>query len=428
MENNLSFPVSFFPDKLQDILFEVSKTYSYPLDYVCCSVLTACSSAIGNSYAIHIKSHWIEKASLFVALIGSPGINKSSPLTWAMSPIDKKDKELYKIYIQNLKDHDRSTEKDKEEPTLQKSIVSDATPEAVVQQLKNNERGILIYIDELSGFLNTFQRYNKGNDEQFYLSLWSGKPVIVDRKTARSIRINDPIVNIIGTIQPGVLEKSFTGKEESGFFDRWLLCYPANAQKEYWSDHDLNYLSQQAYERIINNLLYLSPTVDKFDNIVPNTIIYSHEALIMLKKWQKDNTDHINKSDEDINRAIRAKIEIYIHRFCLICELIRHACNEDITNPREISLDALMSAIELCEYFIDMAIRIRNGDPTQNLPKTFKDLVDLMPIDTEFTFANFVERAEFMDLPESTARKWLKRNTGQGKIFAKIKHGTYARQ
>jgi len=428
------FPLSYFPESLAEILAKVSEIYSYPLDYVCCSVLSASATAIGNSNAIHIKNNWIEKSSLFIAMIGSPGVNKSAPLTWAMMPIEKKEKDLYKQYLRNLKDYDQLPAKERDqsiEPILVKTVISDATPEAVVQQLKHNDRGILILMDELAGFLNTFQRYAKGNDEQFYLSAWSGKSVIVDRKTSRSIRINDPIINIIGTIQPGVLEKSFNGKDESGFFDRWLLCHPPDAKKGYWSDYDIDMDSQETYERIIENLMSLNPTIDMWENIIPNRMTYSLAGIEILKKWQRVNTDNINGTTEDVNKAIRSKIETYVHRLALIAELIDHAAkinSELYMKPCEISAQSVRNAVDLCEYFIRMGTNVRSGDPTQNLPLNFKNLLDIIPFDTEFTFDKFIEYAEYLEIPGSTARKWLRKNTGDNKIFIKIKHGFYARQ
>ncbi len=426
------FPLSFFPEKLQRIIIEVSSTYSYPIDYVCCSVLSAAATAIGNSNAIHIKSNWIENVSLFIAIIGTPGVNKSAPLNWAMMPIERREKQIYKEYLRNLRDYDQLPDKEKDkipEPILIKTVISDATPEAVVMQLKHNPRGILILMDELSGFLNTFQRYSKGNDEQFYLSAWSGKPVVVDRKTSRSIRINDPILNIVGTIQPGVLEKSFAGKDESGFFDRWLLCDPIKAVKGYWSDHDISFISQSVYERIIFTLMDLPATVDEYDNTRPHPMTYSKDALNELKMWQRNNTDFINGSSDDITRAIRAKIEIYVHRISLVCELIDFATRQDpgYGKPEEISLESVERGILLCEYFIQMGINVRLGDPADNQPKIFKELLELIPSEIQFTFDQFCEQASMCEISESTARKWLKRNTGTNKIFTKIKHGTYAR-
>lgn len=428
----LEFPFSFFPDELQDIIFEVSATYSYPVEYTCCSVLSAAATAIGNSNSVQIKSNWIEKPSLFIALIGSPGVNKSAPLDWAMQPIEKREKMLYRQYLDNLKEYDLLPDKEKKgEPVLTKTVISDATPEAVVQQLKLNSRGVLLLIDELSGFLNTFQRYSKGNDEQFYLSAWSGKPVIVDRKTSRSVRINDPVINIIGTIQPGVLEKSFIGKEENGFFDRWLLCYPKSAIKGYWADFDINPVVQAQYNYIIERLMDMELTIDAYDNITSNKMPYDIDAMAILKKWQKGNTDFINSSNDDVHKAIRAKIETYIHRFALIAELIKFGCSRTLFSsdkPLTIKSDSVYKAIDLCEYFIRSAIEIRTGDPTENLPSIYKQLIDVIPVNTEFTYQEFVERSNWLDIPESTAKKWLKRNTGKDKIFTKIKHGVYARE
>mgnify|MGYP000010446173 CR=1 FL=1 len=46
---------------------------------------------------------------------------------------------------------------------------------------QDNKRGICLYVDELMSWLKNFNRYNSGSEEQFWLSVFSGKPIILDR-------------------------------------------------------------------------------------------------------------------------------------------------------------------------------------------------------------------------------------------------------
>ena len=46
-------------------------------------------------------------------------------------------------------------------------VVSDITVEALAVILKSNSRGLLLFCDELAGFIKNLNRYNKGGgDEQ----------------------------------------------------------------------------------------------------------------------------------------------------------------------------------------------------------------------------------------------------------------------
>jgi len=416
---------------MQDIILEVCETNRFHPDFLASSILCTSATAIGNTFSIKVTDSWKERCNIFLALVGTPGVNKSAPLTWALDPIEKKEREIYKSYQAYLKDFESNDEnKGKTPGALIKTIVSDATPEAVVQQLHKNERGIMIYNDELSGFINSFQRYSKGNDEQFYLSVWSGKPVVVDRKTQVSIRINQPMLNIIGTIQPSVLSKSFEGKEDNGFFDRWLICCPDNAIKEYWSDVTLEPSTKSNYDFIIQKLLNIELPINQWGDMQPEEVRYSSEAYDSLKVWQKTNTDLINRSEFDSIKAIRSKMETYIHRFCLIKHMIDFACSDDYSPKTSIDTENIKQSILLAEYFIKNAMLTRATDPSESLQGIFKDLYNQLPNqDQPFTTKEFSDICVSLGIPDRTGKRWIDSNTlPKGKLIIKIKHGVYGKK
>lgn len=424
-----NFPLSFFSENLQKIILEVCETNRFHKDFLATSIITTAATAIGNTYCVRVTESWKERCNMFIAIVGTPGVNKSAPLTWALNPIEKRERELYKAYLKYLEEFELDEKNIGKTPGgLIKTIVSDATPEAVVQQLHKNERGILIYNDELSGFINTFQRYSKGNDEQFYLSVWSGKPVVVDRKTSVSIRINLPMLNIIGTIQPSVLEKSFQGKEDNGFFDRWLICKPNDVVKEYWSDVILEPTTKDKYSFIINKLLGLTLYYNPWGDLEPIEIPYSEDAFKELKRWQRKNTDEINNSDLDSTKAIRSKIETYIHRFALLNHLMVYSCSDNHSVRLEIEKESVEQSILLAEYFIQNALLIRSADPSESLMGIEKDLYKMLPHDGIFTTKQFIDICTSCGISDRSGKRWLDKNCiPKGKLITKVKHGIYAK-
>lgn len=421
------FPVDFFPTKLRDIILETAANYNFNLDFLSGSVYSACASSIGGSYCVQVRGKWIERPSHYMSIVASPGINKSAPLGWALSPIEKREDELFKVYINMVKEFKKDpNNKDKQPPPLQKTIVSDATIEAVIRQLDINEKGILIYVDELSGFLSTFQRYSKGNDEQLYLSAWSGKTIVVDRKTSITLRIKNPVINIVGTIQPNIFEKCFASKEDSGFFDRWLIINPTNIYKEIWPTNEIRPEIYDQYSNIINRLLDQQMLLNDFGDVESRMIQYSNKGWELIRQWQIINTNEINITDYDYIKAIRAKMEIYIHRFALTNHLIEYGCSNNFYPEREINEDSCRKAIMLANYFINNAIFARSSDKSLKLTEKWRDLYDSLPDDEiTFTMSEFLERAKFLDIAETSAKRWLKSSTPT--LITKIKHGIYAK-
>lgn len=204
------FPVEIFPSKIQRIIHEVYECQSYPIDYTVTSILTVIAAGIGNTHLIQMKQGWVESAILFVALVGRPGANKSHPLSFVMKSFVNFD------YLQNLefRKHyakyeqeismskkerlDAGAEDFPQEPIRKRFLVSDITPQGLSYIHAQNKRRLCLWSDELSAWFKNFNRYNNGSEEQCWLSIFSAKTVISDRKNAkRSIFITRPFIPVI---------------------------------------------------------------------------------------------------------------------------------------------------------------------------------------------------------------------------------------
>ena len=118
-------------------------------------------------------------------------------------------------------------------PIWEQLLVTDFTPEALIEVHKFNKNGIGVYADELASWFKNFNRYNSGSEEQFWLSVWSGKPIRINRKTSEPIFISLPFISVIGTIQPAVLKELAKDRTENGFMDRILFVIPDDLKKNY---------------------------------------------------------------------------------------------------------------------------------------------------------------------------------------------------
>ncbi|MCS6795730.1 MAG: YfjI family protein, partial [Raineya sp.] len=81
------FPVSAFPKAIQEIINALEKDLNFPKDYTASAILFAVSVALGKRYQVKVKGTWIEKAILFLALVGYPGSNKTHPLHTIVKPL-----------------------------------------------------------------------------------------------------------------------------------------------------------------------------------------------------------------------------------------------------------------------------------------------------------------------------------------------------
>ena len=73
---------------------------------------------------------------------------------------------------------------------------------------------------------------------EFWLSVWSGKPINIDRKTGEPVFIPLPFISVCGTIQNGILnELAKDSRTQNGFIDRILFVMPDNLEKILKSCH-----------------------------------------------------------------------------------------------------------------------------------------------------------------------------------------------
>src|SRR5262249_52450211 len=140
-----------------------------------------------------------------------------------------------------------------DEPDLPERFVTvDATVESLAPLLEANPRGLLMPQDEGVGWVRGMGQYKggRGNDRQLWLSNWSGKSHMVDRKGQGLVPISipRPFVNVICGIQPDMLSElaDHQGRKE-GFFDRILFVLPPASSGADWTEGTVSPASKTAW-------------------------------------------------------------------------------------------------------------------------------------------------------------------------------------
>ncbi len=106
------------------------------------------------------------------------------------------------------------------EPRL---YTTDVTVERMAVLLQARPQGMLLLTDELAGWLNNMRRYSGGDDTQFWLMAWDGKPYSVERMGRPSFKLPRLLVGVVGGLQPGKLSDLF--KADDGFYARPLYAW-----------------------------------------------------------------------------------------------------------------------------------------------------------------------------------------------------------
>ena len=427
------FPVSVFPTKIQRIISEVHECHNYPTDYIAAAILTALAVGIGNTHLVQIKQGWVESPILYIALIGRPGANKSHPLSFAMKPFLDYDYRQNQEFEKALAKYDElmsmsrkeraesGSEQFPQEPIRKRFLVSDITPEGLSYIHAQNKRGLCLWSDELSAWFKNFNRYNNGSEEQFWLSVFSAKTVISDRKNAKSsVFITRPFIPVIGTIQKKILSDLAHGDRSSnGFIDRILFIMPAIQQKARWNEKDISPDLEVQWHTLLNGLINIECSFDENNEIQPSIVTFSEEARRLLYKWQHNHADLCDNLSNEMLLGIYCKLEIYIIRFCLVIQITRWLCGE--CGRDQVDTETVQRAILLTEYFKQTATRVQNLMNETALTVQQQSILFQLP--ELFTTAQGIEIAASQGMKERAFKEFLSKHTGS--LFQKDRHGEY---
>lgn len=404
------FPLEVFPDAIQKLIHSAKNTNGFDEDYFSAGILSVCATAIGNSVHLHNGSYK-SKPILWLSIIGSRGTGKTHPLSFAKNPIEQKDNQTF-IEYQSLMQEYEQKEKDTrgKRPNYAKFILKDFTPEKLAESLQYNEKGILIFQDELMRWVNSFDQYKKGGDQQMYLDLFNGNELTVDRVTKEPIRIPQTNVNILGGMQPEIVKQlASNNRGEDGFLDRFLFVYPENLEPHLFTGLDIPDGHKENYKRLINNLLE-----------APHQTIKTDASNIeVFKQWQHKKAKEC--FNDTLERSIQAKMETYVWRLALIIEMMQQAVTGNFNTS--LQNENLEKAIGLVEYFRWNALRVHDKimtkNPLEDLSANQQDLYKALP--NEFKRADVLSLFEQYEVKGGGITRYLNRN----ELFKNFKYAHY---
>lgn len=424
----IQHPINAFPEKLQDVINHYCEAKGYPHEYFITACVAAFSTALGRSVTMYTGNYSCI-GSVWAIILGKKGFTKSEPLDDAFKPIRNFQFKLLSQYDSEVDEVEEMRAnnpklKIKDPKPCKKVILSDSTPEALVIALADNQKGCGIVYDELAGFVGRFNRYNSGADEQMYLSIFNGGSIMRERvKASSNAYAKSSYLSIVGTIQPSVLKEVFFNKSESGFFDRWLITNPENVKKQYPNSFGIDPVQEQRYSLMLEMLLDIGFEEEHF-----HQMRYTSESFKIINNYQREIIDIENETQDDNYRGILAKMEIYLHKFALILQMIEYSISGDFNDIYNVSEKSAEGAIILTKYYTSEAQKVRLLSPIEMLKDQWVQIYEALPDHGKsFDRIHFIKVCNKFGIAQRRADNFLKDNSDrtETKLFFKVKHGEY---
>jgi hypothetical protein len=423
-DKKLLFPLCVFPLEIQALIADLLLDPTYSHNYLCAALFFAASIAIGNSRALCFNGKF-SKAILFMGFLGSTGAAKTPNIMAALTPILNVDTYYLMRYKAELKEWQNAPIDSRgDKPRPKQLRVQDFTLEAILQLLSWRTHGICVFVDELKGWLSSFNQYRgRGGDQEQWLSIFSGVPVVVNRKTQDEIPfIPNPFVGVIGGIQPKVLPKLFGGdKMDNGFFHRLLFVPDSNeGEPLLWKSGDLPSSAGEKWEQIIKKILEMSGYFSEQEKVDPTVYCFSDDAIEHICMWQNEIEKKNTEEPEYITEIFR-KIQTYCLRFTLVIHTMREAAG-DIDMTTTIGDDTVALAIVLAEFFFETSQIAYEMVLADNTPNDFFRLLN--GLNTFFTTDQAIAVGEKMGISRAKVFRLLGVQPNDP-FLRKLKHGKY---
>lgn len=350
------FPLEAMPDGLAKYCRDVAESTGTPVDYAGVSLLGVASGLVGATLAVKLQDGtdgWRERPLLYLCVVADPSAGK----TPAQSAVERP--------------ATRASQKAGGPPTF----ITDTTVEALAPLLKKRPRGVCLTVDEIAGWVGSFNQYKaggKGGDRDFWLSNWTGKSWTVVRKNLAEgySSIPHPFVSVLGGIQPDRLA-TLAGADD-GFLERILWSYPDRLKPRTSRKAVNGTIWEEVASKLLGRAMKEVGTrneEDKSDRSglteCPNDLTLDAAAAdVFFDVWCRRMDREAAKAAEELDRlkGVYAKMKGYAARLAVVCFALREASKIDGKGSVSVvNAEDMASGIALAEYFLDHAKRAWNA-------------------------------------------------------------------
>lgn len=405
---------AMIPPALRPWLTDIAERGCIPLEYAAAAAIVSLAGVAGRRLGIRPKKEddWLVIPNLWGAIVGHSGLQKSPPAREAMHPAYRLASQMRALHKKKVAEWDaakvvasveqavakarirkaaekgfRSKAQLKEiaakanaenalpAPIEPRLLVNDVTLAKLGEILANNPNGLILYRDELIGFLRSLEMQGHESDRGFFLEAWNGNgSYVFDRIGRGQVNVPHCCVSIFGTIQPGPLAKylrgSFSGEEADGFIPRFqILLYPDPPASFTHVDRQPDHASRDVAYNVFRTIARIKPRArgcpfDKREGIA--YVHFSEQAQAYFDAWREVLENRLrNGSTSHLFVSHLAKYRSLFPSLSLLFHLVDRASSTGEIGA--VSLEAAELAARWCTLLEAHSRRIylaaQDGDP-----------------------------------------------------------------
>jgi hypothetical protein len=393
------FEPLLLPEAFRPWVMDIAERMQCPPDYPSVAAMIGLAAVVGRRVGIRPKRHdnWTVVGNLWGSVIGRSGVLKTPAIQEPLKPLLRLEFDEGRNYEAAVKgwkadqavkheqekvtqtkirkaleqgEHGaarglalRLQEEEEGEPVRKRYLVNDTTVEKLGELLNQNPNGLLVFRDELVGFLRTLDREGHEGDRAFYLEAWNGTGRFTyDRISRGTIDIEAATVSVLGGIQPGPLAQYLRsalagGVGDDGLLQRFQLSVYPDISGEFrnvdrWPDTQAKNRAYAVWEQISKlTAADVDARIDETDDTIP-FLQFTPEAQEAFDEWRLGLERRLRSGDD--HAALESHFAKYRSLLPSLALLIHLA---DVGHG-PIGVDAFGRAAAWAEYLESHARRV----------------------------------------------------------------------
>jgi hypothetical protein len=401
------FVSALLPKAFEAWVMDIADRIQCPPDFPAIAAMVALATVVGRQVGIQPKQQddWLVIPNLWGMVVGRPGVMKTPALSEPLKPLQRLEIQAKEAYQQEVMAHEAERmileERKKQlkgkigdalkngqdahalalgvlqdsnlsEVVRKRYIVNDTSVEKLGELLSGNPNGLLLYRDELPGFLESLDKPGCEGARAFYLESWNGTSRFTyDRIGRGTVEIESCCLSLLGGIQPGRAASFIRDaiSQDDGLIQRFqMLVWPDIAKVWINVDRLPDTQARQGVYELFDRLTNLDVSAyPKNAQGIPY-LKFSPEASKQFITWRTELEHRVRSGDEI--PCLEAHFSKYRSLIPSLALLI-HLCE---SNTDEISLDTLGRALAWGDYLETHARRFY-GSETQAIYESAKKLL-----------------------------------------------------
>ena len=367
----MPFDSNLLPNPLRSFVDDIAERLQCPPDFPATATLAVVGSVIGRRCGIRPrrKDDWVVVPNLWGGVVGRPSLLKTPAIKAPLSLLQRLEAEARQQFEADQREHEKQAmlakakkqelEKqlrsavakgddasavlamlddcDSVAPVRERFITNDATVEKLGEILADNPAGVMVFRDELTGWLYNLEKENQQGARAFYLEAWDGTGRFTyDRIGRGTIDIESAVVSVFGGIQPGRLAPYVRsavegGIDDDGLIQRFQLLVWPDVPKQWrnvdrWPDTEARQRVFSIIERLHEITIdSLGAEADKYECLPIPYLRFDEPAQKAFDVWREQLELRLRSGEE--HPAVESHLGKYrslIPSLALILHLVEH--------------------------------------------------------------------------------------------------------